>query len=70
MLPDEHVGNVSDDVKRCELPPPNLNSTKIFLHLVWGQTVKFKDHQYFRLYGKSNAVKFMHLIRKGVIVII
>ena len=41
--------NVYDNVIRCEAPPPNLN---IFLHLVGGQTAKFKDCRYFRLYSR------------------
>ena len=34
-----------------DTPPPNLNSTNIFLRSIWGQAAKFKDHQYFRLYS-------------------
>ena len=51
-LPDKHARNVYNDVIRCEVPPPNLNSAKIFLCSVWGQTAKFKDRQCFQLYGR------------------
>ena len=42
---------ISNDVIRCEVLPPNLNSSNIFPARFWGQTVKFKDCQYFRLYN-------------------
>ena len=54
MAPDKHVRNVYyGDAIHCEVPLPNLNSANIFLCSVkdWGQTAKFKDHQYFWLYG-------------------
>ena len=34
-----------------DTPPPNLNSTNIFLRSIWGQAAKFKDRQYFWLYS-------------------
>ena len=51
MLPDKRVRNVYDDVynagrhRQFSIPP-------IFSYacMVWGQTAKFKDCQYFRLY--------------------
>jgi len=36
------------------VPLPNLNSANILLRPVWGQTAKFKDLQYFQLYGGQN----------------
>ena len=50
-LPEQRVRNVYDDITRCEAPLPNLNSASIFLCLVWGQTAKFKDRQYFWLHS-------------------
>ena len=41
-MPDKHTRNVYDDVVCSAVPPLNLNSVNIFLHLVWGQTAKFK----------------------------
>ena len=38
-------------INQPEMPLPNLNSANIFLQSVWGQTAKFKDRQYFQLYG-------------------
>ena len=40
-------------------PAPNLNSANIFLWLVWGQTAKFKDCQYFQLYGSAFIIACM-----------
>ena len=40
------------EINGPETPPPNLrNSADIFLRSVWYQTAKFKDGQYFWLYG-------------------
>ena len=60
-LPDKRVHNVFDDVYDA---PPNLNSANIFLRLVWGQTAKFKDRQYFRLYG---TVQLSFLACSGIL---
>ena len=53
MLPDKRACNVYDDVICCEAPP--LKFCQYFLRMVWGQTAKFKDHQYFQLYERSQS---------------
>ena len=53
-------------INEPEMPLPNLNSTNTFVWLVWGQTAKFKDHQYFRLYSSysTSGQEFMAVVNK------
>ena len=51
-LHDTPTRNVRDDVYAArDRPSPSLNFVNIS---VWGQTAKFKDRQYFRLYCSCN----------------
>ena len=45
---------------------PNLNSANTFVWLIWGQTAKFKDHQYFQLYSSysTSGQEFMAVVNK------
>ena len=47
---------------RTEAPLPNLNSTNIFLQLVWGPTARFKDCQCFLLYSISNSKRWRQTV--------
>ena len=51
MLPDKRACNIYHDIIRCDTPPPDLNSANIHYARFWGQTTKFKDHEYFWLCG-------------------
>lgn len=44
-------------------PPPNLFSTNIFKCLVWNQTTKFNDRQYFLLYSICSLLYSLHITR-------
>ena len=61
MLPDKHECNVYNDVMRCA----KFKLRQYFLHLVWDQTIKFKDRQYFWLYGTVDweifTLKMIHI---------
>ena len=61
---DNHIHNVYDDIIHCEAPPPNSNSANIFLWLVWDQTIKFKDRQYYRLYGSFHCTYTPHMVTR------
>ena len=68
--PDKHackrMWNIYDDVICCKAPPPNLNSTNIFLHSVWGQTAKLKDRQYFWLYDTRLMIGYPDILLSGL----